>query len=297
MNFVTVQEGKMDRTLNVSLAVLDCDMSEIRLILEAHAGVLIDKSPQAFGDHIASYLAATRLSCASDLVALLRQSPSACDALLSSLLASDTSFFRYPSAFAALTERVVPEIVARKCNDPARTIRIWSAGCSTGEEPYSIAISVCEALKENGPGWKTHIVAGDISSEALVFAERGVYDWRALCALPPHLAKTYFSRLGPQFMVKSRLRSLVSFTRMNLAQPAFLGHFDCIFCMGVLPHLSSHHRLSLIKRLHMFLEPGGYLFIGATEKLPSAEVTFRPESHGTCTFYRRPMAVAARTGR
>jgi two-component system, chemotaxis family, CheB/CheR fusion protein len=287
----------MDRTLTASLAVLDCEISEVRLILEAHAGVLIDKSAEAFHDHLACYLSANRLSTADDLITLLRQSPSACDALLATLLPADTSFFRFPKAFDALTRDVVPEIIERKCMDPARTLRLWSAGCSTGEEAYSIAIALCEALHADRAGWKTHIVASDISANALKFAERGVYEPRAMAAVPPHLVTSYFSRIGPQFMVKTRVRSLVSFNRMNFAHPAFLGHFNCIFCMGVLPQLSSQHRTAFVRRLHMFLEPGGYLFLGQDERLASADVSFLPEAHGSYTLYRRPMAAAARSGR
>ena len=84
---------------------------------------------------------------------------------------------------------------------------------------------------------------------------------------------------------------------MNLARPAYLGRFDCIFCMDVLPHFSTAQRITLTQRLHLYLEPGGYLLLGDGEKLPTAEVNFQSESHKKFTLYRKPMAAAARAGR
>ena len=220
-----------------------------------------------------------------------------CDSCGTSPSSRETAFFRFPENLAALTETVVPEILDRKCSGPEQILRLWCAGCYSGEDAYSVAISVCEALNRTSAICKVHIVATDISDECLKVAERGVYELGVLRSVPPNLIPTYFSHLDSQVMVKSRLRSLVSFTRMDLAAPVFLGHFDVIFCMGVMPQLAPPNRSALLGRLHMFLEPGGYLFLGDDENLPASEVTFLPQAHGSCTIYRRPMVAAARSGR
>jgi chemotaxis methyl-accepting protein methylase len=287
----------MVHKLTASMTVLDCEISEIRLLLERHAGVLLNKSSEVLSDCIAGYLESRHMNSAADLIGALRKSSPECDALLERLLPGDTTFFRYPAAFEALQRRILPEVKQRKQADNPRSLRIWSAGCSTGEEAYSIAVAVCEALNGEGGGWNIHIVASDIRQQALESAERGLYPQRALDNVPRHLITTYFSRVGNHFLVKPRLLNLVTFTPMNLAQASFIGRFDCIFCMDVLPHFSMNQRSALLQRLHLYLEPGGYLLVGQNEKLPAADVSFSPQSYLACTYYQRPFAAAAKAGR
>jgi chemotaxis protein methyltransferase CheR len=97
--------------------------------------------------------------------------------------------------------------------------------------------------------------------------------------------------------VKPRLRSLVTFNTMNLIKPVYIGRFDCIFCMDVLPHLSRVQRTALMERLHLYLEPGGYLFLSQTEKLYAPNLNFRSETFDGYTFHRKPLAASAAYGR
>ncbi len=97
--------------------------------------------------------------------------------------------------------------------------------------------------------------------------------------------------------MKPRLRSLVTFNCMNLARPSYIGRFDCIFCMDVLPHFSRVQRLAVLERLHLYLEPGGYLFLSQTEKLSAPNLNFRSETFDGYTFHRKPMAASAAYGR
>src|SRR5262249_16193648 len=167
----------------------------------------------------------------------------------------------------------------------------------TGEEAYSIGLAVCEAMKDAAGSWTIHILASDVRQDALTFAERGLYPHAALAALPRSLVHKYFANLDQHFLAKPRLRNLITFTQMNLVRPAYLGRFDCIFCMDVLPHFSSAQRVALAQRLHLYLEPGGYLLLGDGEKLPAADVTFQTKSHQSFTLYRKPLAAAARAGK
>ena len=102
---------------------------------------------------------------------------------------------------------------------------------------------------------------------------------------------------GAHLLVKPRLRSLVTFNTMNLTKPVYIGRFDCIFCMDVLPHLSRVQRTALMERLHLYLEPGGYLFLSQTEKLCAPNLNFRSETFDGYTFHRKPMAASAAYGR
>ncbi len=287
----------MMHRLASSVAVLDCDISEIRLLMERHAGVLLERSSESLAEVIIEYLDSQHISSAGDLVGGLRQSSADCAAFLEYLLPAQTGFFRVPAAFEALTRHVVPELRSRALPESTASLRIWSAGCSTGEETYSIAMAVCEALHAGAEPCNIHIVGSDIRLSALQTAERALYPHDTLQAIPKHLVGTYFSRVGDHFLLKPRLRSLVTFTPMNLANPTFIGRFDCIFCMDVLPHFSASQRSILLQRLHMYLEPGGYLFLGEHEKIAAADLSFLPQSHLGYTYYQRPFAAAAKLGR
>jgi chemotaxis methyl-accepting protein methylase len=287
----------MVHKLTAGMVVLDCEISEIRLLLERHAGVLLDKTAESLSAEVAEYLESRHMNSAGELLGRLRNHSGERDALLERLLPGDTSFFRCPGALEAFRRRVLPELKLRKKHDIPRSLRIWSAGCSSGEEAYSIAISVCEALNGDGGGWNVHIVASDIRLEALASAERGLYPRRALKNVPPHLITTYFSRVGDHFLVKPRLLNLVTFMPMNLARANFIGRFDSIFCMDVLPHFSLSQRTALVERLHLYLEPGGCLFLGPREKLPASGVNFTTQSYLSCDYYQRQLAAAAKSGK
>jgi chemotaxis methyl-accepting protein methylase len=286
----------MTRRLSTNVAVLDHELSEIRLLLERYAGVLFDDSSEHFCERFEQHLRARHLNSAAELLGLLQTSESERAALAEHLLEHAGQFFRWPRIFETLGKTVLPEIQARKASLGSRNLRIWSAGCGGGEEPYSIAMTVCGALEAAGP-WNVHIVATDIRRQALEHAERGLYDRRVLNGLSQDQLRHYFVRLGDQYLVKPRLRNLVSFAPMNLADPPYLGRFDCIFCLDVLPHFSMPRRSALVERLHLYLEPGGCLFVGEGERLPAHGVTFHSCSHQGYTAYQKPLAAAARSGK
>jgi chemotaxis methyl-accepting protein methylase len=226
----------------------------------------------------------------------MRSSAEECEHLAEHLLDGETRFFRHPAALKSLASLVLPEVEKRKPEQP-RQLRILSAGCSTGEEPYSIGMSVCEVVNCNGGGWNVNIVATDIRRAALETAERGRYPQAALQDVPAGMVQSYFSKAGEHLLVKPRLRNLVRFSPMNLARPSFLGQFDCIFCMDVLPWFSTAQRIRLLQNLHLYLEPGGYLFLGQNEKLPASELNFQPKVWDGYAVYQKAIAFAAKLGR
>jgi two-component system, chemotaxis family, CheB/CheR fusion protein len=277
--------------------VLEHELSELRLLLERQAGVLLNCPQDVLGAKVSAYLQSRKLNSVADLMGRLQTSDAECERLLEVLLDGDTGFFRHAAAFRLFEEQVLPELRARKACDTRQSLRILSAGCSTGEEAYSIALSVCKAMSQTSDGWTIHILASDVRQDALTFAERGLYPQAALAALPRPLLQRYFAKVDQHYLAKPRLRNLITFTQMNLARPAYLGRFDCIFCMDVLSHFSTGQRIALTQRLHLYLEPGGYLLLGDGEKLPTADVTFQSESRQNFTLYRKPFAAAARAGK
>jgi len=276
--------------------VLDHELSELRLVLERQGGVLLDCTQEALGVKVREYLETRRLNSLADLLGRLQASDTECETLLGHLLDGDTGFFRHPHAFSVFQNQVLPELNARKSEQSPQNLRIWSAGCSTGEEAYSIGLSLCEAMNVNAGSWSIHILASDIRQQALTFGERGLYPHTALADLPRAQVQAYFAKVGQHFLAKPRLRNLITFTQMNLTRPAYLGRFDCIFCMDVLPHFSSAQRVALTQRLHLYLEPGGYLLLGDGEKLSTADVRFQSETHKNFTLFRKPFAASAKAG-
>ncbi len=274
--------------------VLESELSEIRLLLERQTGVLLDASSERLSEAVCAFLEERRMSSPGELLERLRSPDGDCDPLVEHLLDGETGFFRNAEAFECLSKVVLPELQRRKPESPLN-LRIWSAGCSTGEEAYSIAIAVCEGLSSSA-SWNVHIVGSDIRREALETAERGLYAQSALEPLPRPLVQKYFAKVGEHFLVKPRVRNLVTFSPTNLAKPHYIGRFDCIFCMKVLSQFSAAQRASLVHRLHLYLQPGGYLFLGKGERLPSLDVTFHTRAGADYTAYQKPMAAAAGWG-
>jgi chemotaxis protein methyltransferase CheR len=275
----------------------ESELAEIRTLIEQRSAILFDSSRERFfSTRIREYVDEKGLASGTDLLRLVRSSSIEYESLLERLLTQETSFFRYPAIYAALEKRILPELQERKFWQNPRTLRIWSAGCSTGEEPYSIAVTLCESLKF-AEAWDMEILATDISRRALRHAERGVYSKRSLQDEPEARVNTYFTSTKHGFHVRPRVRRMVSFAQMNLAESVYVGKFDCIFCMNVLMYFSEARRLAILRRFYDALEPGGYFLLGHAETLSNSPVTFEPVVLGDCRLYRKPIPAAAEVRR
>jgi chemotaxis protein methyltransferase CheR len=210
------------------------------------------------------------------------------ECLLEKLLTQETSFFRYPHVFDALEKKVLPELHVKKFWENPRTVRVWSAGCSTGEEAYSVAITLTDSL-DFAEAWNLHILATDISRKALQHAERGVYSSRSLGDVTAKQVESFFAKVGDKFMVKPRLRNLVTFTQMNLVDSTYMGKFDVVFCMNVLIYFSEEKRRAVIQRLYEALEPGGYLILGHADSIANAGVKVETIVHHDVRLYQKPL--------
>lgn len=272
---------------NLSI-ISDHELSEIRLFIERRSGILLDESRTRFlSTRVREHLECKGLARGTDLLRLIRGSNAEYDYLLERVLTQETSFFRYPAVYQALAKRVLPELHTKKRWSNPRTLRIWSAGCSTGEEPYSIGIAIAEAL-EFAEAWKVEILATDISKRTLETAERGRYSRRDLSPLTPQQLESYFTRLNDnEYQVRPKLRNFITFAPMNLAQMVYMGRFDCIFCMNVLIYFSEELRARLIHQFHDYLEPEGYLFLGHAESVAKAKVDFEPIVISDSLIYRK----------
>jgi chemotaxis protein methyltransferase CheR len=237
-----------------------------------------------------------RLTYGVELLRLVRASNVEYDSMLERLLTQETRFLRYPGLFSAFEQHVLPEMQSRNSGDRDRALRIWSAGCASGEEPYSIALSIYEAA---GPGTapEASIMATDISREALDRAGRAEYSPRVLENLSGPQIANYFTQQGESYKVKPMLREMVKFAPMNLAQPLYLGRFDCIFCMNVLIYFGAELRSKLIQRFYEYLEPGGYLFLGHAESVANVPVKFNQTFMNGARLLQKPLHQLAALAR
>ena len=282
---------KQHPVANARLA--EAELDEIRTLIEQRSAILFDSSRERFfSAHVHAYLEEKCLASGAALLSHVRSSSFEYEALLEHLLTQETSFFRYPAVFEALEKEILPAVQERKFWLNPRMLRIWSAGCSTGEEPYSIAIAVCDALKF-AEAWEIEILATDISRRALRHAERGVYSRRALQDVSPAQIEAYFAPVRHGFQVRPRIRRMISFAQMNLAESVYVGKLDCIFCMNVLMYFSEARRLAILRRFYDALDPGGYFLLGHAETLSNVPVKFEPVVLGDCRLYRKPVTAEA----
>jgi len=266
------------------------ELSEIRMLIEERTGICFDESRERFfSTRVKEHLRAKGLSRGTDLLRSMRKSNVEYEALLERLLTQETSFFRYPGVYEAFEKRVLPEVHVKKFWRNPRTLRIWSAGCSTGEEPYSIAITITDSLSF-ADSWNVEILATDVGRQALKHAERGVYSGRSIGSVSEKQLANHFSVVEGGQQVKPRLRKMVSFAQMNLASPVYLGRMDAIFCMNVLIYFSEERRRALVQRFYETLEPGGYLFLGHSESISKMPMKFQAIVLNDCILYRKPTA-------
>lgn len=172
-----------------------------------------------------------------------------------------TEFFRNPDKFEELRQAVLPELLRR-----FQRLVMWSAGCSTGAEPYSLAIT----LDELDPTGQHEVLATDIDEEALKAARNGAFLERDMLEVNPQRRQRYFTQDGDHWVVRPEIRAKVKFRQQNLLSDAFPADVDLILCRNVVIYFSEEAKFELYRRFHRALKPGGILFVGGTESLLKA---------------------------
>ena len=187
-------------------------------------------------------------------------------ALLDTLMICETSFFRNQPQFDLFKEVVIPEIVARKERLGTRMLRVWSAGCSTGQEPYSVAMTILESISQPDQ-WSVRVFASDLSFTALERAQTGLYRQEHLKNVESHYLNKYFNRDNSHFAMGDVVKKRVIFDYHNLKHDNGLRGLDIVFCRNVMIYFDAEEQRRLINRFANALVPGGYLFLGHAESL------------------------------
>lgn len=206
--------------------------------------------------------------------------------LMDQLTINETTFFRNKPQFELLANVVLPEILNRKKRDGERRIRIWSAGCSSGQEPYSIAMTVLETIPFIDL-WDVKILASDLSLRMLELAQNGVYSLQQVREVDEETINKYFTRVPEGVQIKDRVKRLVTYDYHNLKNDNGLRGFDIVFCRNVMIYFDAMGCSQLVERFANSLQIGGYIFIGHAESLKGLSNRFKMIIDNMGIAYRR----------
>ncbi|MCL1809359.1 MAG: protein-glutamate O-methyltransferase CheR [Clostridiales bacterium] len=195
------------------------------------------------------------------------------DVLINRVTTNHTFFMRENSHFEFFSDVILPEVEKSSRN---RSPGIWSAACSSGEEPYTMSIILCEFFGKKPQKWDIRMLATDISQRVLKTAKAGTYSEESLKELPEAWKKKYFTKSGSEYTVTKQLRDNIVFKEFNLMDPIkFKTTFDVIFCRNVMIYFDQQTKDALVQRFYNVLNPGGYLLIGHSETLNKATSPFK----------------------
>lgn len=258
-------------------------------------GISMDASRRYFIDRrLEDRMVATECRSFREYLSLAKFQPGGGEmqALINEMTVNETYFFREDYQFNCLTRRMLDEIADRK--DPRRDrIRIWSVPCSTGEEPYSIAISILEGWSR-ASDYDIEIIASDIDTRALAKARAGIYQARALHRVPPKIRDSYFNRVDQDnWQVIADLRESIDFNTINVSSPTQMARMrgiDVIFCRNLLIYFDDLSRRQTAEHFFDALNPGGFVALGHSESMSRISNIFLPRKFPEALVHQRPIA-------
>ena len=210
----------------------------------------------------------------AEFARLLEQNPSEFDQLCTTVLINVTAFFRDGVPWDELASTIVPRILENK--RPDEPLRVWSAGCASGEEAYTLAIILADALGADAFRSRVKIYATDVDEHALTMARHATYDSKQVEGVPPDLLEKYFERQDGRYIFRKDLRRIVIFGRNDLVQDAPISRVDLLVCRNTLMYFNAATQAQILGRFHFALTDGGYLFLGRAETLLAHSESFAP---------------------
>ncbi|BAI80670.1 chemotaxis protein methyltransferase CheR [Deferribacter desulfuricans SSM1] len=207
--------------------------------------------------------------------------------LMNLLTINETYFFREFPTLQAFAEHCLPRVIENKKKTGSNKIRIWSAGCSTGEEPYTLAI-ICKEMIDDFDEWDVNILATDIDRNALAKAKLGRYSDRSVSKVPEEYYEKYFYYDNGSHCVVDEIKKLVTFEHLNLMDSVNLRKkkgFDFIFCRNVLIYFDDISRRQVVNHFYMALNKGGYIFLGHSESVGRITTAFKLKKYGEHLVY------------
>jgi chemotaxis protein methyltransferase CheR len=291
----------MTLSLDTGLPMSDDEFRNIRDSIYSHCGIYFDDdSKYLLEKRLARRLSALSLNNFREYYHFLkydRNKDQEMTDIMDVLTTNETYFFRESFQLAAFTDEIIPELIRVKNARGNRILRIWSAGCSTGEEPYTIAMLLrgMYALQ----GWKIEIIGTDISQRVLQIARRGVYTKSSFRATEESYIKRFFSEYDNGLKVTDDIRDMVTISHLNLfdkTRMMMLGKMDLIFCRNVIIYFDLAAKKRVVEEFHRSLNDGGFLLLGHSESLMNVTTLFTLRHFKNDMIYQKPERVATGGG-
>ena len=243
----------------------DTDFDLFRNVIYKESGITFSDTNRSILDsRLKERLREKKLDSVQDYYKLIMSDKEEMKVLLDSVTTNLTRFFRNQPHFDALVNYVIPHILEEKKKTGDTTVRIWSAGCSTGEEPYTIAMILADILPAP---YKFQITASDLSLKSLMVGKQGFYPDARIAGIPQNYLERFFTRIDGGYQVKRDLMDTINFDYHNLTHDSGARNLDIIFCRNVLIYFDEAAQLGVINRFYDALGPHSYLFIGHSESL------------------------------
>ena len=263
----------------------DKEFEDFKNVIYNESGITFSSSNRSILEsRLKEKLREKNLPTPSDYYKLITTNREEMKNLLDSVTTNLTRFFRNQPHFNALQNYVIPELIKLKKDSGRKRISIWSAGCSTGEEPYTIAMVLSKHLP---PGFTGEVLASDLSLKCLMTAQSGFYTEQKVQGIPEVYLNTYFDKVPDGYQVKKNIMSMVKFDYHNLKHEAKRTDFDVIFCRNVLIYFDEKAQKEVVDRFYRALNPQGFLFIGHSESLFGMETQFQFLKTEWACFYKK----------
>jgi len=280
-------------SLGRELKITDQEFSNLRDFIYSQCGIYIaDNRKYLLENRLGNRLKKLNLKNFDEYYNLLRfdvARSAEIKKLFEVITTNETSFYRNPPQLQVFQNKVLVEVLER-CRKTDKKLRIWSAGCSTGEEPYTISMIVHEMLKSETASWDIKITANDLSERVLESARKGVYNDYTLRSTPKEIAEQYFDMDNGTNKINSEVKKLVSFGQINLKDRAQIKRVErsqIIFCRNVIIYFDDTMKKQVISSYYDNLLPGGYLIIGHSESLHNITRAFKPIHFPGAIIYKK----------
>lgn len=281
-------------SLRKDLKISDAEFVQLRDFIYSQSGIFVaDSRKYLVENRLAARLKELDLNSFAEYHYYLQYDPGRrqeLNRLFEVITTNETSFYRNPPQLKVFQDQVLPDVLDRLRSQRQKRLRIWSAGCSTGEEPYTLAIILMEVLKAELSSWDIRITANDLSEAVLAAARQGVFNEYTLRTTPKEIVSRYFNQDGSRFIIRPEVKRLVSFGQINLSNREQLKRVDrsqIVFCRNVIIYFDDEMKKSVIGAFYDNLLPGGYLFIGHSESLHNISRVFRPKHYPGAIIYRK----------
>ena len=269
---LTARAQRISLLLTMGTFLGDADFERFRSLIYDESGIHFSESNRTILEsRLKERLRRAGLETIADYYAHVRSNDEELKVLLDAVTTNLTRFFRNTAHWETFENYVVPDLIERKRQRGNTTVHIWSAGCSTGEEPYTIAMEMRELLP---PGFSAEILASDLSLKSVLTAQQGFYAESRVTGIPEQYLQKYFDRTEGGYQAKDTLKQLIKFDYHNLKNDSGRRNLDVVFCRNVLIYFDETAQKAVVDRFFEAMAPHSFLFIGHSESLFGMETNF-----------------------